>query len=72
MKITINNHTKDLTDSICITKVYQFLNDSKILEDFEIFNDIMTITFTDYVCYVRRLGDGFSFRFLNLIKGEQQ
>lgn len=71
MKIIINNQTKDLTDSTCLVKVYQFLGNKDFKEDFEIFTDCMPITFGDYVCYVRHLKNGFSFKFKNIIRGEQ-
>lgn len=63
MKIIINNHTKDLVDTICLAKVYEFLTNAKIVEELNSFEMFMAITFSEYVCIVRRLKNGFSFEF---------
>lgn len=68
MRIIIDNQTKDLTDNTCLINVYNFLNDTKILEDFTIFNDVMPIMLNDYICIVRRLKNGFSFKFKNIVR----
>lgn len=65
MKIIINNHTKDLTDTTCIVKVYQFLTDTRAIEELKEFEIFMGITFGEYVCIVRRLKNGYSFEFKN-------
>ena len=44
MKIIINNHTKDLTDTTCLMKVYQFLTDTKTISELKEFNIFMAIT----------------------------
>ena len=63
MKIIIYNHTKNLTDTTCLVKVYQFLTDIKIISELKKFNTFMAITFTEYVCIVRYLKNGYSFEF---------
>lgn len=63
MKIIINNHTKKLTETTCLVKVYQFLTDTKIISELKKFNTFMAITFTKYVCIVRYLKNGYSFEF---------
>lgn len=63
MKIIINNKTKDLTDATCLVKVYQFLTDTRTIEELKDFEVFMAITFGEYVCIVRRLKNGFSFKF---------
>ena len=63
MKIIINNHTKDLTDTDCIAKVYQFLTDTRAIEELKEFEAFMGITFGEYACIVRRLKNGYSFEF---------
>ena len=63
MKIIINNHTKDLTDTFCILKVYGFLTDTKIISELKEFNTFMAIIFGEYVCVVRYLKNGYSFEF---------
>lgn len=65
MKIIIDNQTKDLTNNKCLFRVYDFLNDIESLKDFTIFNGVKTIIVNDYVCYVRRIKNGFSFKFKN-------
>lgn len=63
MKIIINNKTKDITDTVFIIKVYQFLHDAEISQHLKIFKDFMPITFENYVCICRRLKNGYSFTF---------
>lgn len=63
MKIIINNHTKDLTDTTCLENVYQFLTDTNIISEFKEFVAFMSITFGEYVCIVRYLKNGYSFEF---------
>ena len=63
MKIIINNHTKDLTDTTCLEKVYQFLTDTNIISELKEFNTFMAITFGEYVCIGRYLKNGYSFEF---------
>lgn len=63
MKIIINNKTKDLTNATCLVKVCQFLTDTRIFEELKDFEVFMAITFSEYVCIVRRLKNGFSFKF---------
>lgn len=63
MKIIINNHTKDLTDATCLVKVYQFLTDTRIIEELKDFEVFMAITFGEYACIVRYLKNGYSFEF---------
>lgn len=65
MKIIINNHTKDLTDTTCLVKVYQFLTDTKTIRELKEFNIFMAITFGEYVCIARHLKNGYSFKFKN-------
>lgn len=65
MKIIINNHTKYLTDATCVVKVYQLLTNTRIISELKEFNTFMPITFGEYVCIVRRLKNGYSFKFKN-------
>lgn len=63
MKIIINNHTKDLVDTICLAKVYEFLTNAKTVEELNSFEMFMVITFSEYACIVRYLKNGYSFEF---------
>lgn len=63
MKIIINNKTKDLTDATCLIKVYQFLTDTRTIEELKDFEVFMAITFGEYACIVRYLKNGYSFEF---------
>ena len=63
MKIIVNNHTKDLVDTICLAKVYEFLTNAKTVEELNSFEMFMAITFSKYICIVRRLKNGYSFTF---------
>lgn len=65
MKIIINNKTKDLTDATCLVKVYQFLTDTRTIEELKDFEVFMAITFGEYACIVRYLKNGYSFEFKN-------
>ena len=63
MKIIINNKTKGLTDATCLVKVYQFLTDTRTIEELKDFEVFMAITFGEYACIVRYLKNGYSFEF---------
>ena len=65
MKIIINNHTKDLTDTTCLVSVYDFLTNTRIIRELKEFGIFMPITFGEYACIVRRLKNGYSFEFKN-------
>lgn len=74
MKIVINNHTKELSDTTCLVKVYQFLNNPDISYSLKIFKDCMPITFGEYVCLCKKLKNGYSFNFNDketILRGEE-